>query len=99
MARLVVVEDERACSTAVPYTAGLEGHRYLRHSTQAGDLVAKVAAFRQARGLGAATTMIFVGDDWSEEHHDICVLDGAGRVLARCQLSMHHQKCVRGDTT
>ena len=30
--------------------------------------------------------MIFVGDDWSEEHHDVCVLDEAGRVLARRQL-------------
>ena len=30
--------------------------------------------------------MIFVGDDWSEAHHDVCVLDGAGRVLARRQL-------------
>ena len=30
--------------------------------------------------------MIFVGDDWSEEHHDVCVLDEAGRVRARRQL-------------
>jgi hypothetical protein len=27
--------------------------------------------------------MIFVGVDWSEVHHDICVLDEAGAVLAR----------------
>ena len=30
--------------------------------------------------------MIFTGDDWSEEHHDVCVLDEKGRVLARRQL-------------
>ena len=44
-------------SQAVPYTAGPDGHRYLRHSTQAGDLVAKVAAFRQAHGLGAGVAI------------------------------------------
>ena len=27
--------------------------------------------------------MIFVGVDWSEIHHDVCVLDEAGDVLAR----------------
>ena len=27
--------------------------------------------------------MIFVGVDWAESHHDICVLDEAGEVLAR----------------
>ena len=26
--------------------------------------------------------MIFVGIDWAEAHHDVCVLDEAGRVLA-----------------
>jgi transposase len=30
--------------------------------------------------------MLFVGDDWSEEHHDIGVQDEAGRVLARVRL-------------
>jgi len=30
--------------------------------------------------------LIFVGDDRSEEHHDICILDEKGRVLARRQL-------------
>ena len=30
--------------------------------------------------------MIFVGDDWSEDHHDICVLDEPGHRLARRQL-------------
>lgn len=30
--------------------------------------------------------MIFVGDDWSEDHHDVCVVDGAGAVLAAVRL-------------
>jgi len=27
--------------------------------------------------------MIFVGVDWAEAHHDVCVLDSEGRVLVR----------------
>ena len=27
--------------------------------------------------------MIFVGIDWSEDHHDACIVDGDGRVLAK----------------
>lgn len=27
--------------------------------------------------------MIFVGVDWAESHHDVCVLDEAGTVLAK----------------
>ena len=27
--------------------------------------------------------MIFVGIDWAEAHHDVCVLDQEGRVLAK----------------
>lgn len=27
--------------------------------------------------------MIFVGVDWSETHHDVCVMDAGGRVLAK----------------
>jgi hypothetical protein len=27
--------------------------------------------------------MIFVGVDWAEAHHDICILDSGGEVLAR----------------
>lgn len=30
--------------------------------------------------------MLFVGDDWAEEHHDIELMDDAGRVLARAKL-------------
>jgi transposase len=32
-------------------------------------------------------TVLFVGDDWSEEHHDIEIQDEAGRVLARARLA------------
>lgn len=31
--------------------------------------------------------MIFVGIDWSEAHHDVCVLDGEGTVLAKGKVS------------
>ena len=30
--------------------------------------------------------MLFVGDDWAEDHHDIEVQDEAGRVLARARV-------------
>ena len=30
--------------------------------------------------------MLFVGDDWAEDHHDIEVQDEHGRVLARARL-------------
>ena len=30
--------------------------------------------------------MLFVGDDWAEDHHDIEVQDEKGRVLARARL-------------
>jgi Transposase/Transposase IS116/IS110/IS902 family len=30
---------------------------------------------------------LFVGDDWAEDHHDIEVMDGAGKVLARRRLA------------
>ncbi|NGP08774.1 IS110 family transposase [Rhodococcus sp. 14C212] len=30
--------------------------------------------------------MLFVGDDWAEDHHDIAIIDGAGRLLARRRL-------------
>ena len=29
---------------------------------------------------------LFVGDDWAEDHHDIEVMDEAGKVLARRRL-------------
>ena len=30
--------------------------------------------------------MIFVGDDWSEDHHDVCLMDQAGKWLASRRL-------------
>ena len=29
---------------------------------------------------------LFVGDDWAEDHHDVEILDEAGRRLARAKL-------------
>ena len=29
---------------------------------------------------------VFVGDDWAEEHHDVEVMDSAGRVLGKARL-------------
>jgi hypothetical protein len=31
--------------------------------------------------------MLFVGDDWAEDHHDVEIVDDTGRVLARRRLS------------
>ena len=31
--------------------------------------------------------MIFVGVDWAEAHHDVCVLDGEGNVLGRRRIA------------
>jgi hypothetical protein len=31
--------------------------------------------------------MIFVGVDWAEAHHDVCVLDGEGKVLGRKRIA------------
>jgi transposase len=36
-----------------------------------------------AAGKEADTTVIFVGVDWAEAHHDVCVVDQQGGVLAR----------------
>ena len=29
---------------------------------------------------------LFVGDDWAEDHHDVEVMDAAGKVLAKKRL-------------
>jgi transposase len=42
-----------------------------------------VSATGRARNAGA---MLFVGDDWAEDHHDVEVVDEAGRLLARRRL-------------
>ena len=30
--------------------------------------------------------MIFIGDDWAEDHHDVCLMDEGGRRLASRRL-------------
>ena len=30
--------------------------------------------------------VLFVGDDWAEDHHDVCLMDGEGRVVASRRL-------------
>jgi hypothetical protein len=35
---------------------------------------------------GSAAVRLYVGDDWAEDHHDVEVMDGAGKVLARRRL-------------
>ena len=30
--------------------------------------------------------MLFVGDDWAEDHHDVELMDQAGRTLAKARL-------------
>lgn len=37
-------------------------------------------------GLGEGVLKVFVGDDWAEDHHDVEVMDSAGRVLAKGRL-------------
>ena len=31
--------------------------------------------------------MLFVGVDWAEDHHDVCVMDQAGEVLAKRRIA------------
>src|SRR6266702_1888808 len=35
---------------------------------------------------GSGWKLLFVGDDWAEDHHDVCLQDAAGRVLAARRL-------------
>jgi transposase len=44
-------------------------------------------AARIAGHLGWEGSVLFVGDDWAEDHHDVEVQDAAGRVLARARLA------------
>src|SRR6266568_931083 len=39
------------------------------------------------RAGGAQMTVLLVGDDWAADHHDVELVDQAGRVLARARLS------------
>jgi hypothetical protein len=35
---------------------------------------------------GDKAVVLFVGDDWAEDHHDVEVMDSTGRRLARARL-------------
>ena len=35
---------------------------------------------------GAETKVLFIGDDWAEDHHDVELADADGRLLARARL-------------
>ena len=49
------------------------------------------------RILGTAQDeLLFVGDDWAEEHHDIELQDQAGRVLAKARLGEGITGIARG---
>jgi transposase len=37
-------------------------------------------------GRGGEKALLFVGDDWAEDHHDVEVMDAAGRTLAKARL-------------
>jgi len=37
--------------------------------------------------MGGGKVLLFLGDDWSEEHHDVELQDAAGTVLARAKLA------------
>lgn len=34
---------------------------------------------------GAGMMMVFVGNDWAQDHHDVCVVDAEGTILAECR--------------
>nr|AIU93911.1 hypothetical protein LRS1606.477 [Rhodococcus sp. NS1] len=36
--------------------------------------------------MGGVPMQLFVGDDWSEEHHDVELMDSAGRRLSKARL-------------
>jgi hypothetical protein len=38
------------------------------------------------RYRGAGERVLFAGDDWAEDHHDVELMDASGRVLARARL-------------
>jgi hypothetical protein len=36
--------------------------------------------------IGTVRQLLFVGDDWAEDHHDVEVMDSAGRRLSAARL-------------
>jgi hypothetical protein len=49
-------------------------------------LVCSALPISQDRVIGRAVVVLFVGDDWAEDHHDVEVLDDEGRRLAKARL-------------
>jgi hypothetical protein len=49
-------------------------------------LVCSALPISQDRVIGRAVVVLFVGDDWAEDHHDVEVLDESGRRLAKARL-------------
>jgi hypothetical protein len=49
-------------------------------------MVLPLAAEHISTSLTGAPVQLFVGDDWAEDHHDIEVMDQAGKVLAKRRL-------------
>ena len=38
--------------------------------------------------------MVFVGIDWAEAHHDVCVLDEQGKLLAKGRVAEAWRACA-----
>src|SRR3954451_23804486 len=56
------------------------------HLTIRSRLVCSSLPISQDRVIGRAVVVLFVGDDWAEDHHDVEVLDESGRRLAKARL-------------
>lgn len=41
--------------------------------------------------------MLFVGDDWAEDHHDVELMDARGRRLAKARLPEGDGPAARDD--
>ncbi|MER5777385.1 hypothetical protein ABT144_24460 [Streptomyces sp. NPDC002039] len=46
----------------------------------------RVLAFANSTGEGAGSMDVFCGIDRAEGHHDVALVDGTGRLLAKCRL-------------
>ena len=71
------------CWDVVP-TGRLTGCR-CEHCLIRSSMVLPQATAGQDRGWEGVLEL-FVGDDWAEEHHDVELMDPAGRRLARARL-------------
>src|SRR5260370_14302977 len=48
-----------------------------------------IRAWRTSSGSSRAreVAVVFLGVDWAEEHHDVCLLDEQGKVLGRARVA------------